>query len=191
MTRNAGDLEATGLEWDISASPISNLDIFFTGQVSDKNYANIPLAFGTGGVPCSNFAEPTNCTTTRDEPVRFPDWQLSLGATYRVPLPQLGGVLSFNGAYTYSTRYWSSTYNDAGAVTGIPYNATTPITVPLAHVPVTNLFNFGVVFRSDKRWEVALECSNCTGEYYPTSSLFGLGYYNDPQRLTVRAKYSF
>ena len=191
VTRNAGDLHATGLELDLAASPIKNLDIFATGSLSTKHYGGLPVSFGSGGAPCSRIPEPTNCTTANDDPVRFPDAQASVGATYRVPLPALNGTLSFNGAFTYSGHYWTSTYNDTPTSTGIPYNGTVAVTAPLSLVPVTELFNFGIVFKSNQRWELAVECSNCTKEYYSTSSLFGFGYYNDPQRFTVRAKYSF
>jgi hypothetical protein len=40
-------------------------------------------------------------------------------------------------------------------------------------------------------WEAALDCSNCGEEYYVTSSLVGLGYPNDPRRVTFRLRRNF
>jgi iron complex outermembrane receptor protein len=70
--------------------------------------------------------------------------------------------------------------------------STVAITRPLSLVPATTLVNVGAVFRTDDdRWEFAVECSNCSEEYYATSSLFGIGYYNDPRRVTARLRFNY
>lgn len=192
VTRNSGDLEAFGFEYDIVAQPTEQFSFFLSGSFSDKDYTNVPARFGSGGVPCSNFPEPTNCTTERDDPVRYPDAQASFGTTYEIPMPSLTGSLALNGAVTWSGPYWSSTYNDTRTVTAIPFAGSTAITRPLSRVPSTSTVNLSAVFRTDDdRWTAALECSNCTEEYYATSSLFGLGYYNDPRRVTFRLRYEY
>jgi iron complex outermembrane recepter protein len=191
-TRNAGDLRATGLELEVTANPFEGLNVFASGSISDKKYRNVPPAVGVGGVPCTNTPEPLNCTTTRDDPVRFPDQQGTLGLSYQMPLADMDSSLTFNAAASFSGRYWSSTYNDTPIVTAIPFGQTVAISRQLSLVPVTTLINAGIVFRTDDRhWEAALECSNCAKEYYATSSLFGLGYYNEPRRFTFRVKYSY
>lgn len=194
VTRNAADLEAKGIELEIAAAPTDALQIFASASASDSEYQNVPARNGgaNGLIPCSNTPEPINCTTTRDNPVRFPELQGTLGASYTLPLEKLGGSLSFNGSASYSQTYWTSTYNDGALVTAIPFGQTTAITRPLAKVPPTTLVNVGAVYRSEaNHWEAALECSNCTEEYYATSSLFGIGYYNDPRRVTFRIKYTY
>jgi iron complex outermembrane recepter protein len=192
VTRNAGDLEAYGAEFELSASVTDQFDVFLNAAFSDKEYKNLPAVNGAGGVPCSTIPEPSNCTTANDDPVRYPDVTAALGASYEIPLSTLGGSLTFNGAVNYSSPYWTSTYNDTPRVTAIPFGGSVAVTERLSSVPATTLLNVGAVFRSeDEHWEAALECSNCTEEYYATSSLFGIGYYNDPRRITFRVRYTY
>lgn len=192
VTRNAGGLEATGLEAEITWRPTQALEIFATGSIADREYVDIPLVNGAGGVPCNASPEPLNCVTTRDEPVRFPEKQATLGARYTLPTPVMGGEFSLNGSVSHSDEYWTSSYNDAGTVTAAPFGSTTPRTVALSLTPSTTVFNVGVRYESgDGLWEAALDCSNCSEEYYLTSSLVGLGYPNDPRRVTVRLSRNF
>jgi iron complex outermembrane receptor protein len=192
VTRNAGGLEATGLEAEITWRPIDALEIYATGSIADREYVDIPAVNGAGGVPCSTTPEPLNCVTARDQPVRFPESQGTLGARYTLPAVFLGGEWSLNGSLSYSDEYWTSTYNDSGTVTGVPFGATTAITVPLSLTPTTTVYNLGIRYESsDGAWEAALDCSNCGEEYYVTSSLVGLGYPNDPRRVTFRLRRNF
>jgi iron complex outermembrane receptor protein len=189
-TRNFGDLEATGLEFEISANPIEPLELFLNGQISDKKYVNTPPGFGAGGAPCSNIPEPAQCITTSDTPVRYPDFQATFGATYTVPLGDVD--MSLNGAVSYSDVYWTSTFNDTGFAVGSPFLGGPVRAERLSYVPPTTLVNLSAVFRpADESWEAAVGCSNCSEEYYPTSSLFGLGYYNEPRRFFVRLRRNF
>ena len=192
-TRNAGDLRADGLELEVTATPFEGLDVFLSGSVSDKEYENTPLtAVGAGGVLCSATPEPLNCTTTRDRPVRFPDKQGTMGLSYRLPTPSLMGSIAFNGAASVSSPYWTSSYNDTRTATLAPFGQTVAINRLMSYVPWTATVNAGVVYRSvDEHWEAALECSNCLEEYFPTSSLFNIGYYNDPRRVTFRLRYTY
>ena len=192
VTRNAGGLEATGLEAEVTWRPTDDLEIFATGSIADRQYVDIPAVNGAGGVPCSTVPEPSNCTTTLDEPVRFPESQATLGARYTLPAVILNGQLSLNGSVSYSDEYWTSTYNDSGTVTAAPFGSTTTRTVRLSDVPATTVYNLGIRYESlDGGWEASLDCSNCGEEYYFTSSLVGLGYPNDPRRVTFRLRRNF
>ncbi len=192
VTRNAGGLEATGLEAEITWRPTDALEIYASGSIADREYVDIPPANGAGNVPCSTTPEPLNCVTTRDEPVRFPESQGTLGARYTLPTTFLNGEWSLNGSVSYSAEYWTSTYNDTGSVTAAPFGSTTPRTVRLSDVPATTVYNIGIRYESlDGGWEASLDCSNCGEEYYFTSSLVGLGYPNDPRRVTFRLRRNF
>jgi iron complex outermembrane receptor protein len=192
VTNNAGGLDVKGLELEITAVPTDNLDVFASFSAADSEYKDIPPLLGAGGVPCSRTPEPLNCTTENDRPVRFPDLQGTLGASYRIPAPALAGSFNLNGAVSYSGYYWTSTYNDTAVSTGVPIGATTPRTVALSKVDPTTLVNVGINFKTDSgAWEAALDCSNCTEEYYFTSSLAGWGYPNDPRRVTLRLRYTY
>jgi len=192
VTRNAGGLEATGLEAEITWRPTRALEIFASGSIADRQYVDIPSRLGAGNVPCSTVPEPLNCVTALDQPVRFPEQQATLGARYTLPTALLGGDWSLNGSLSYSDEYWTSTNNDTRTVTGVPFGRTTAITVPLSLTPTTTVYNVGLRYESgDGLWEAALDCSNCGEEYYVTSSLVGLGYPNDPRRVTFRLRRNF
>lgn len=195
VTRNAGGLEATGLELEVSATPVDGLDVFFTMTAADRKYVDIPASNGTGNVPCSNTPEPTNCTTVRDAPVRFPTSQAALGGNYVLPVELFGGELSVNGSVSYSGKYWTSTYNDTGIVFGVPFGSpagTAPVQAYLSLVPSTTLVNVGATWESaEGNWKVSVDCANCTEEYYFTSSLAGIGYPNAPRQVTARLRYTY
>ncbi len=192
VTRNAGGLEAVGIEAEVTWRPTESMEVFASGSVATRDYVDIPNVNGAGGVPCSTTTEPLNCVTSRDEPVRFPLSQGTLGARYTYPTAFLGGQWSLNGSVSVSGEYWTSTYNDSATATGVPFGGTTAITVPLSLVPSTTVVNVGLRYESlDGAWEAALDCSNCGEEYYLTSSLVGLGYPNDPRRITFRLRRNF
>ena len=195
VTRNAGGLEAQGLELEAYASLIEGLDMFFSMSVADREYVDIPPSNGTGNVPCSRVPEPTNCTTVLDAPVRYPLSQAAFGFDYVLPVALLGGQVSLNGSVSYSDKYWTSTYNDTGIVFGVPFGSpagTAPVGAYLSFVPDTTLVNVGAGWESGSgRWRVTVDCSNCTGEYYFTSSLAGVGYPNAPQRVTARLRFTY
>jgi iron complex outermembrane receptor protein len=191
ITRNSGKLEADGIELEVVAAPTDAFDIFGSISVADRSYTDIPVRNGTGNVPCSSTPEPGQCVTERDDPVRFPELQGNLGAAYTIPLEGIGDLV-FSGSASYSQTYWTSTFNDTPTATGVPTGGTTPVTVRLSKVPVTTVFNVAASFTSaDDKWNAALECSNCGDEYYLTSSLVGLGYANEPRRVTFRIRYSY
>lgn len=191
LTQNAADLEATGLEFEIAYAPLANLELFINGSVSDGGeYKNIPPLLGIGGVPCSATPEPLSCTTEDDDPVRFPQQQVNAGVSYALPVG--GGELVFNGALSFQSSYWSSTFNDLATVTGVPVNSDTPVTADFAKTGSTTMVNVGATYTSPaERWVAALECQNCTDEYFFTSSLAGTGYPVLPRWVNFRVRYNY
>jgi iron complex outermembrane recepter protein len=197
ITQNNGRLVANGVEIETLARPTDNLDLFATLSMSDRKYRSVPLRNGAGNQPCSNTPEPASCITAKDDPVRFPEWQSTFGVRYTQPLAEMG-TLSFSASASLSDYYWTSTSNDTGFVnrpaliTPPSTLATTNNLVRLSKVPHTTVVNVGMTYRSpNEAFEAALECSNCSDEYYFTSSLVGVGYENDPRRVTARLKYKF
>lgn len=191
VTRNTGGLEATGLELETYFRPTDGLDIFASASFADRTYVDIPAANGAGNVPCSNTPEPANCTTTKDQPVRFPELQATVGFAWELPMEVFAGRIAVNGAVSYSDEYWTSTYNDTRTSTGVPVGGTAPVTALLSLVPTTTLVNVGVKWTADSgKWQAELTCANCSEEYYLGSSLAGLGYPNDPRRVTFRIRYT-
>lgn len=199
ITQNNGELRASGIEVELLARPTKALDLFATLSGADRKYVNVPARNGAGGVPCATLPEPASCITTNDEPVRFPEVQGTLGGRYTIPLTGLQSSLSFSASASLSGHYWTSTANDTPFAAGTPLLSTnpnvfgaTPVAVPLSKVGPTQIINVGMAYKTDNgRWEAALECSNCSEEYYFTSSLVGVGYENDPRRVTGRIKFNF
>lgn len=191
LTQNAADLEAMGLEFEIAYAPLANLEFFINGSVSDGGeYKNIPPLLGAGGVPCSATPEPLNCTTEDDDPVRFPEQQVNAGVSYSVPVG--AGELVFNGALSYQSSYWSSTYNDLGTVTGVPVGSDTPVTADFSETGDTTMVNIGATYAApSEQWTATLECQNCSNEYFFTSSLAGTGYPVLPRWVNFRVRYNF
>jgi iron complex outermembrane receptor protein len=192
VTQNVADLRGKGLEMELSYAPTDNLELFVNGSLSDGGkYRNLPEGLlGAGGVPCSNIPEPLNCTTASDDPVRYPKHQLNAGATYRIPVPV--GQLALNAAFSYQSSFWSSTYNDLGRVTGVPFNGTAPVTARLSETGNTLFVNLGATYTApDERWTAILECQNCSNEYMLHTSLAGTGYAMPPRWLNMRVRYNF
>jgi len=182
VTNNAGDLTAKGIEFEFAAAPTEYLDVFGTLTFSNGEYSNT-----TPGPSCVANPTAASCVTDRDIPVRYPDAQYSVGGAYRIPAPALGGEFSLGGAVSYSDDYWTSTSNDTGRVTRPDGRI-----VRFSDVGPTTVFNANITYRSESRnWEASLDCTNCGETYYYTSSLLGVGYPNDPRRITFRLKYTY
>jgi len=191
VTQNVADMRAKGLEMELTMAPTDDLEFFVNGSISDGGkYRNVPDLLGAGGVPCSVRPEPLSCTTSDDDPVRFPNYILNAGFTYSVPLPV--GKLSFNIAANYQSSYWTSTYNDLATVTGIPIGGTQPVTARLSKTTGSTFVNVGATYTApDERWVAMLECQNCTDEYLLTSTLAGTAYAQPPRWLNLRVRYNF
>ena len=193
VTQNAADLTAHGIEWETAWAPTSNIELFFTGAVSNGGeYENVDPRNGAGGVPCSATPEPANCTTERDRPVRYPEFQANLGGAWTIPLSGMGGDITLAGALSYQSYFWNSSYNDTGFAIGTPFGGTTPVVANLSKTPPTTIVNLSAKYTSPTDvWSAALECANCTEEYYFGSSLAGVGYPNEPRRVSLRLRYNF
>ncbi|ACT59211.1 TonB-dependent receptor [Hirschia baltica] len=108
LARNAGTLEAQGLEFETAYVFNDNFSGFLNGAIMDAKYSSV---LTTPGVPDSSQV------TLDTEPVRTPDFQLAGGITYDQAVPALGGNVRSTLAYRHNEPYYVSTLNTSRAPT--------------------------------------------------------------------------
>ena len=155
LTRNAGDLETWGVEAEIQYSPIENLDLFTAIGYLDAEYDNLQIVTGS-------------------EPVRTPDWTISLGGTYRIPLNNAYGDFVLGADATWKDDHFTSTSNSASSFQDAYWVA-----------------QARVGFESeDGRWGLFAECKNCADEEYIASTFLG-PYFGEPRRWNISLRLAY
>lgn len=157
LTTNAGGLDVSGLELEITAVGNGNWDIFFAAGFQDAEYTDLPA----GCMPINeDFAAfDANCNVA--DPKRSPDTTFTLGTTYDFPLPGMGVTLS----PTIAARITDDN------VTGTRQSGAKEAEATI---------NAGITLADDDGiWSATLECNNCSDEEYTTSFLF-VPYYSQP-----------
>ncbi len=103
VTLNGKSARVNGAEWDITAIPIPQLTLNWTGSYLDARYTN--FAF----VPPPGYLEPTGTNNLTGTPFPLPAWQTSVTAAYAFGLHQIGdlavGDLTLSGHYFWQSRY--------------------------------------------------------------------------------------
>ncbi|MEO0580158.1 MAG: TonB-dependent receptor, partial [Pseudomonadota bacterium] len=168
LTTNAGGLEVTGLEFEITAVPTESWDIFIAGGFQDAEYTDLP----SGCVaPNTDFAAfDIDCNVA--DPKRSPDTTLTIGTTYDIPIAAIGASLRPT-----ATLRW------------IDENVTG--TRQLGVNDEEAILNAGLQLVDDENvWTAALECKNCTDEEYVLSELF-VPYFTEPMTWQARFRYNF
>jgi iron complex outermembrane recepter protein len=133
------------------------------------------------------------------DPVRTPKWTLAVGGSYRLPLSDDWSVTpSVNASYAASTETGTNNLSIfAGSVTGT--NGTFPANLTGQGPFVTGSFseahwivNSGITVKGpDDRLSIGIECNNCFGEEFISSTLSNYSYLNMPMTWLIRTKYSF
>lgn len=108
------------------------------------------------------------------DPTRSPDTTYTIGANLTAQLPSFNGYLSGN----INVR---STDDLNVGTSGLPNGL----------VDATTEMNAGITLGVGENLRFALECQNCTNELVQHSVLAGTFYFNEPRRVTFRARYSF
>lgn len=166
LTTNAGGLEVTGLEAEITAVPTDNWQIFAAIGLQDPQYVDL-----AGGcvTPNNNLAAyNTDCTVA--DPKRSPEETYTIGTAIDISMGALTvtptAMLRYIGENVTGTR--GTGVNDA-----------------------VTLVNAGIkIADSSDQWQLRLECKNCTDKEYVTSFLF-VSYYNAPRTYMATLKYNF
>ncbi len=168
LTTNAGGLEVSGVELELTALPTDNWEIFLAIGLQDAEYIDLPAGCMT---PNTSFAAfDIDCNVA--DPKRSPDTTWTLSTSYSIPIPGMGATLR----PTASARVIGD--NVVGTrQSGI--NGTEAI------------FNAALaLIDDDDVWSATVECKNCTEAEYITSFLFE-PYWSAPMTWQARFRYNF
>ncbi|MEM5518268.1 TonB-dependent receptor [Henriciella sp. AS95] len=158
LARNAGELEASGFEFETAYVFSNNLSGFLNGAIMDGKYASV---VPTPGVP-------DNLQVTTDiEPVRTPDFQLAGGLTYEAPVNALSGDVRTTIAYRHNEPYYVSTLNTARA----PEENYVDLTLGYTH--------------ESGDWGIDLQGTNLTEQETITANFLSL-FPGQPRRVNLR-----
>lgn len=180
ITRNFADLRNKGVEIEATFAPTDGLDLYAAIGLQDAEYRNVDLSIAAQAAAClTNPAQgglgiiAPDCSIS--EPVRAPDFSLTLGGSYEFFIPGTGFSVkpSVNGRR--SSETFTGTSN-----------------LPNSFEDGFWLLNAGVIIASDKRGlQFTAECTNCTDTIYVQSNLPPTVYINEPRRWGVKLRYRF
>ena len=177
ITQNFADLENKGLELDLSLAPIDNLSLYASMGIQDAVQkpgsaiqAQIERCLSGDAGAAGRGIVNGDCEVA--DPTRSPDFTLAIGGSYRFDLPAL------NGHLTASVNYRR---NSAMNVTtnGLPNGL----------IGSTDLLNAGLTLGLGENLRFTVECENCNNALVQQSVLAGTFYYNEPRRVTFRARW--
>jgi iron complex outermembrane recepter protein len=139
---NAGTVRTRGIEVDFSARPTDRLSINFAGVYNNARIRQFK---------CPTGVNPANCAAVNGQPLPFaPDWKLSGGGAYRIPL----GALQSDWTFRSKTQFVLTQ---------------TPSTIQ----PSYGIWNASVALIKDGSWEVRGLVKNILDT--PYSNLLGNG----------------
>ncbi len=173
ITDNAGKARIKGLELEISALPVENLQI--TGGLGylDAQYKEINL-------PSGNFAVPEQLITLNSKLANAPKWQATAAIDYTVPLGTAGD-LEFHIDWAYSGDIFNDAQNSI-----------------FLFQKSYHLLNAGIGYVApDDRWRLRVFVDNLTDKRYIVSgdSNYGLGFheanYNRPREFGASLRVNF
>ena len=177
ITQNFADLDNKGLELDLSLAPSDNLSLHASMGIQDAVQkpgsaiqAQIERCLSGNAGAAGRGIVNGDCEVA--DPTRSPDFTLAIGGSYRFDLPAL------NGHLTASVNYRR---NSAMNVTtnGLPNGL----------IGSTDLLNAGLTLGLGENLRFTVECENCNNALVQQSVLAGTFYYNEPRRVTFRARW--
>ena len=167
LTTNAGGINNTGVEAEITYLPTENVQVFFAMGFQDADYVDLPTGCVVPNTSFAAFDE--NCV--KAWPKRTPDETYTLGITGEM---EVGNGMTLRPYASYRLMGESVTatrqlgYNDSGE----------------------EVLNAGIALDSNQGWILKFECNNCTDNTYTTSQLF-VPYYNPPRTVDASIRWNF
>ncbi len=166
LTTNAGGLDVTGVELDLTALPTDNWEIFLSLGLQDPKYVDLPEGCT---VPNTDFAAfDANCNVA--DPKRSPEETATLSTSFEIPIGKLTLRPTISARYIGKNVVGTRQLGENGSET-------------LLNATVALMDNNG-------RWMATVECKNCSDERYVTSYLFG-PYWTPPRTYQARLRYNF
>ncbi len=180
ITQNFADLRNKGVEIEATFAPTEALDLYAAIGVQDAEYRNVDPSILAQATEClTNPARgglgivAPNCSIS--EPVRVPDFSLTLGAAYEFAIPGTG----FSFTPSVNARHAGSTFTGTSNLANSFEDGFWQI-------------NAGVIIASDKNGlQFSAECTNCNNTIYVQSNLPPTVYINEPRRWGVKLRYRF
>jgi iron complex outermembrane recepter protein len=153
------------------------------------------------GTPANNAPSCGNGIVTTSggisSPVRTPDWTVSLGGSYRVPLGRMALVPSVNASYRSSQEVGIANVTlFTGSSTGVngvqPANTQAGNIISGSRTGPAWLINSSLSLRGvGDTWSLSLECANCFDKSFAQSTVGNYTYLNVPRTWMLRAKAGF
>ncbi|MET0246834.1 MAG: TonB-dependent receptor, partial [Sphingomonas sp.] len=224
ITRNFADYRNKGIEAELTFAPVDGLNLFVNGGYQDDKYIINTGApefdeYGTRSVASQQAAcraliaagavgggpgTTTVCGVgivkadgSLAKPVRTPDFTLSIGASYEMPLGSLSLVPTVSASYRSAQEVQSAnlTYY-SGDISGTNGNFTiNPYgngdIVLGSESPGLWQVNAGLSLNGpDRAWQLSVTCTNCLNDYGANTYL-GYNYINPPRTVLARLRVNF
>jgi iron complex outermembrane receptor protein len=193
VPRSAPDFDIYGVQ-SVNAQQRECQAALAAGKVPGPGAPNLPAGSPRISACASGIVTARGQIAT---PVRTPKYSAALGASYEVPLGTWSFVPTVNASWRSRQEVQTSNISIyTGTATGT--NGTFPTNL-LGGQFITGsrsdpawLVNAGLsLFGPDKRWQLAVECTNCLDEQFIQSSLGNFSYLNQPMFWNVRARVNF
>jgi iron complex outermembrane recepter protein len=163
LARNAGKLRTYGFEFETVFAPTKRFNLFANGSIGHGSYLSTVL---TPGVPLASQI------TTATIPLRVPTFQLSTGASYKMPIQAIGGDLGFSAVYRHNSSYAVAALNTTFA-------------------PAEDFVDLNLTYDNDSgKWGAAVGVTNLTEQKTLTANFLSL-FPGDPRRVTGRLWFNF
>lgn len=180
VTRNFAGLRNDGVELEVTAVPITGLNLFGNIGVQRARLVDIVPAILAQQAACKS-GQTAQCgqgivtvSGSIAEPTRSPRFTFSGGFDYRLALGGSGLSLVPAASANYAERNPIDTANTVFQQSHWIVDASVALQ------------------GADRRWSLSAECRNCFGEVFPTSIIPPAPVYlNPPARWMVRARYNF
>jgi len=166
LTTNAGGMEVSGFEAEITALLTDTWQVYGVVGLQDAEYVDLPS--GCVAPNSSYAAYDGDCNIA--EPKRSPDETFTLGTNVTFDVD--GMKLKPYGLLRYIGPSYVGSRNEGKNTSSTIVNAGISLSP------------------SNDAWSFNVECKNCTDERYFTSNLF-VGYYNMPRTYMASVSYKF
>ncbi|MFP3942614.1 MAG: TonB-dependent receptor domain-containing protein [Alphaproteobacteria bacterium] len=173
LTGNFSDLRNSGVEIELTAEPVPDLNLYAALGYQHPEYTNLSPEVLAQQAACPFDPDQAGAgIITLDcevaETTRTPEVTISAGASYTFGIPNTDAFLRPAVNFHYASEYFSGTSNP-----------------PNGFEDGYVLMNAGLTLGVNDRLSVLAECTNCTDEVYVATHFIG-AYLNEPRRWMVR-----
>jgi len=162
VNNNAGELTVTGLEVDWSAGITEGLSLYGSFGIQDAEYDSVTPGAEAAGI----------FVTTNPQGAPELTWLLGVEFSYDIAA---GGEFFANADIQSTDDYWANGSNDPDQFNP----GWESVSASIGYISQNN------------RWQVQLDCKNCTDERWWTSTFLNARFIADPMRWGISAQLNF